>query len=561
MKEFENLSIKVRNFLCFGNEYSGFDNFKLINVLIGRNNCGKSTLIEVIKSLCSNGQTILQLKHRNEKVDIILKDKLNEYEIKRFFREDTSGGEIGTNHWQYGRNFVDKYIEWTVSLDGKIIKTIDEQDPPNIAQENFNNIVVNKNVYFNQKFFKKLSSERDIKPEAEGEIVISADGQGITSNIARYLTYANLPGTLIEDVILTELNNIFEPDLRFTSIAVQKLENGQWEIFLGEKNKGKIALSRSGSGLKTVICVLAYLFLIPDIEKRKISDYVFAFEELENNLHPSAQRKLFDYLRNIAVDAKCMIFLTTHSNVVIDLFSNYENAQIIHVQHNGEFAIANRVVTYLEHKGILDDLDIRASDLLQSNCVIWLEGPSDRLYFNRWMELWSKGELREGVHYQCVFYGGRLLAHLTACEANDNVDNLINILRVNRNAVLLIDSDKLNENDILNVTKIRMIEEVNNMGGFSWVTAGKEIENYLPKEAIQSFLKTKDIKQVGQYEKINNYLDTLKEDEGEKFLSNKVLYAEYFLPFLTMENMYSVLDLKHKIALTVNSIKKWNGIS
>lgn len=32
---------------------------------------------------------------------------------------------------------------------------------------------------------------------------------------------------------------------------------------------------------------------------------------------------------------------------------------------------------------LLDDLGFKASDLLQSNCVIWVEGPSDRIYIKK----------------------------------------------------------------------------------------------------------------------------------------------------------------------------------
>lgn len=44
------------------------------------------------------------------------------------------------------------------------------------------------------------------------------------------------------------------------------------------------------------------------------------------------------------------------------------------------------------------------------------------------------------MNYQCVFYGGRLLSNTTFEE--DNIDNLINLMNVNKNSIILIDSDK-----------------------------------------------------------------------------------------------------------------------
>ncbi len=199
-----------------------------------------------------------------------------------------------------------------------------------------------------------------------------------------------------------ELNEIFEPDGTFTDIVVQQREDNRWELYLQEEEKGRVPLSHTGSGMKTVLLVLAFIRLIPRIEGRPLNRYLFGFEELENNLHPALQRRLLLFLRKVAVEEGCRFFLTTHSNVAIDLFANDSASQIIHVTHNRQEASVRSVTTHVDNKGILDDLDVRASDLLQSNGVVWVEGPSDRLYFNHWIGLYSEGKIREGAHYQWV---------------------------------------------------------------------------------------------------------------------------------------------------------------
>ena len=56
---------------------------------------------------------------------------------------------------------------------------------------------------------------------------------------------------------------------------------------------------------------------------------------------------------------------------------------------------------------------VRTSDIrlviLQANCVVWVEGPSDRIYLKHWIEAVTS-ELIEGLHYSIMFYGGRLLS-------------------------------------------------------------------------------------------------------------------------------------------------------
>jgi len=43
----EDISIKVKNYMCFGDAPQGFECIKPINILIGRNNSGKSALVTI----------------------------------------------------------------------------------------------------------------------------------------------------------------------------------------------------------------------------------------------------------------------------------------------------------------------------------------------------------------------------------------------------------------------------------------------------------------------------------------------------------------------------------
>ena len=376
----------------------------------------------------------------------------------------------------------------------------------------------------------------------------------------KYNNFIDLPSDLVEEKILTELNKIMEPDCKFNRIVVQKLNNGNWELFLEEKDKGRIALSQSGSGLKTIFLVLIYLYLIPYEEGDQLKSYIFGFEELENNIHPALQRRLFLYLKDISSGYNCRFFITTHSNVIIDLFSNDKDAQIIHVLHNGIEASTKVVKAYVERQGILDDLDVRASDLLQSNGVIWVEGPSDRLYVNHWISLWSDGTLKEGHHYQCVFYGGRLLSHLTADLSDDMQNDLIRIFLVNRNTIILIDSDKKSESHEINQTKLRIKEEMEKNNGLCWITKGREIENYIPKTSIESFYEKSVNDSFDQYSAISDFLNNFDISEGNKFLCNKVIFAEKIKPYLKKNLLMPIYDLDEKINIVCEQIKMWNGI-
>jgi len=117
-----------------------------------------------------------------------------------------------------------------------------------------------------------------------------------------------------------------------------------------------IPLSKSGSGLKTVFLVLLNLLVVPKIEQKEKSLFTFAFEELENNLHPALLRRLFQYLEDYAIKEKATIFLTTHSSIALDFFGVSDNAQIIRVLHDGESAHTKTVHTHSNLRSLFKTL-------------------------------------------------------------------------------------------------------------------------------------------------------------------------------------------------------------
>jgi hypothetical protein len=559
---FFDLGIKGKFFKGFGEEPQGLDKIYPINIIIGRNNSGKSALLDLVQFTCG-AFDIESLGHRGNKPEIIISKPIEEAECKKVFSPSHSGGDGFPNHINH-LQFISQYIGQRISfsLNGHERRFYDvEFEVSGQALQKVKLLLNNFHIPIQGMVFRKLSAERDIRPEAgvvaNGQLHLDSQGNGATNIIQAYLTRSNLDSMLIEQELLNHLNKILNPDSNFTGIIVKQLPVGNWEIYLEEKDKGRIPLSSSGSGLKTIILVLMNLIVMPKIHGQSLNQLIFGFEELENNLHPALQRRLVSYLKNFAKEGNCSLFLTTHSNVIIDLFNKDEDVQMLHVSHNGKEATVRSIKTYLEKKGILDDLDIRASDLLQSNCVIWVEGPSDRLYFNRWIGLISNGTIQEGFHYQCVFYGGRLLAHLNAEEDNKET---VSVLKVNCNAVIIMDSDQKNSEEDINDTKKRIQTEFHAMNAISWITEGKEVENYLDQNVFMGYYELPKVRNLGKYELISDYLNKIKKEEGDRFLKNKVLYAEYFLPFITKDLINSNKNLKDNLIRIYNYIAKCNSI-
>ncbi|MES9853990.1 MAG: AAA family ATPase [Candidatus Thiodiazotropha sp. L084R] len=560
------LSIKVKNYKCFSEEV-GFDSILRVNLVIGKNNSGKSSLLDVVEFVANrNYQFDRTTWHGNQSPEIIFRSMITEDVTNRTFPANTGGGPINGNHGQYGQQFVGREITWRKVGSGRVqtqlVNCDDDGINPPLARagEYGETLSNNMPIPLEGKKFRRVLAERDIVPEQDNgaDIIIQPNGVGITTAIQRFINRSNLPSEVVEIDILNALNVIFAHDATFTDIVCQLHENNSWEIFLEEESKGRIALSKSGSGLKTVITVLSCLFLVPEIDQSNLSEYIFGFEELENNIHPALLRRLNDYVYHSSVENDFMYFLTTHSNILIDQFSKQEDAQILHVTQNGASTQCTTAITYVDNNGILDDLDVRASDLLQANGIIWVEGPSDRVYLNRWIQLWSNGELKEGTHYQIVFYGGRLLSHLSA-ETPELINDGVSILNANRNAIIVIDSDKRNRQSRINDTKQRIQHEFEELGAICWLTKGKEIENYIPARVVDNYWGLENTTQVGQYSSFFDHLDELKAGEGVKYSAKKPLLAEKLIPYMSLECMNEILDLNEQMERVCSQISRWNN--
>ena len=240
--------------------------------------------------------------------------------------------------------------------------------------------------------------------------------------------------------------------------------------------------------------------------------------------------------------------------------------------HDGESAHTETVSTHSSLIKIISELGARPSDLLQANGLIWVEGPSDRIYLNRWIELYTEdrpqGPLREGRDYQCVFYGGALLARVqfTSLEDEDEVAELANLFQINHNLIVLCDGDREAEDSDLKPRVERIREEVEKIdGAHIWITEAKEIENYLPGSVLEKvpdavFKKASALSSLpdpGQYESWSSYME--KNMEGTSI--DKVALAISSDPHTKKEVMEGRFDWKVQMEQIVKRIKSWNGDS
>lgn len=216
-------------------------------------------------------------------------------------------------------------------------------------------------------------------------------------------------------------------------------------------------LSQLGSGIEQLVFLAAEI-LVEDDNK------IFLIEEPETNFHPKLQRAFIRFLQEDLKNRNHQFFITSHSSIFVDPFINSENSKIFQIK-----LVPDRKSEYTKVVSISDEeyfknvsnlfygLGVKGIDLLQTNGIIWVEGPSDRIYLLKWLELYHNEKIEEGAEsglpkegrdFSILFYGGSVLSNFTLEEKDIDENDLkqeendfIDLLKINRNAVVLMDRD------------------------------------------------------------------------------------------------------------------------
>ena len=159
-----------------------------------------------------------------------------------------------------------------------------------------------------------------------------------------------------------------------------------------------------------------------------------------------------------------------------------------------------------------------------------------------------------------MFYGGRLLSHLSyEIECEESINEFIDLAKINRKACIILDSDRSSEKEDLNLTKQRIIEEFSQNDQFHIVTAGREIENYIPENSLNEALKEvhPDVSKSKTI-KWSQYGSLTSIDDSKAKYFNKVAVAKAVTAGIKSLEDYE-LSLTKTISSLVNQINKANG--
>jgi predicted ATPase len=294
---------------------------------------------------------------------------------------------------------------------------------------------------------------------------------------------------------------------------IPKLNQDVLDIKIGDERE--FPIYALGDGLQSLIILTFPLF------KYQSKPLLAFFEEPEMFMHPGMQR---GFLNTLNAFEKHQFFITTHSNHFLDITMDLPGVSIYTFtkqlesserdEKQGRFTIEN---VSNDDSRSLEMLGVRNSSVFLSNCTVWVEGITDRRYFQHFLKLYQdqsgSKQFREDWHYSFVEYGGSNITHWSVLDTEQDA---IDVKRLCGRLFLIADGDTAT------AWKEKRHEQLErNLGQNYCRLQVNEVENLLPPSILKCVLQTygeTEIQDVKQEEYTNAEL-------GE-FIETTMLYGK-----------------------------------
>lgn len=289
--------------------------------------------------------------------------------------------------------------------------------------------------------------------------------------------------------VIEEFQKFLQENFFSNYDKVQLIPNEEKKVLYVKIGNDERAIYDWGDGTQQLIVILYSLY-----KHKGETGKLFFIEEPEMYLHPGILRKFIEVI-NSDVFKNHQYFITTHSNIVLDTSADTNIKMSIFKFKKVNNINDNDGKPFLVEQcnngdvSLLNELGVRNSSVFLSNCSIWVEGITDRLYLKHYLELYYKKNpkekvYRENIDYTFIEYGGGNVVHFNFDEKIDD-SNSINAKYINNKIFLITDND----NTKSGTKKASRKEKYKDLlGNNFYELSATEIENLITFETLKQIL-------------------------------------------------------------------------
>lgn len=304
-------NIKIKNFKKFAE--LNLQNFSRINVFIGNNNSGKSTILEAIDVCGTNDfynslQRSLRIKNIDESRVIMQRmmpvrqrfDLLGNVEDYLFNDTKLKQATFALS----GENILQNTVI-SIGIDNKI-----DTEQINLREENF----IQEHSLIKQSINYKLTVGGNLKNESA--IVIDNDNGLMSTRIKQpykiynvtYFQTKNIEviGSLYSNLVKNKKKNLLIEKLQVFDSSISNIEliNGDFSVDVGKNVL--LPINYLGTGIISIVYLIIYIL--------NSENGVLLIDELENGIYYKKFTNLIKTLDNLSHEFNVQLFITTHSN-------------------------------------------------------------------------------------------------------------------------------------------------------------------------------------------------------------------------------------------------------
>ena len=301
MEGFKNIDIK--NFR--GIKHLSIDDFSRVNVFLGQNNSGKSSVLEAIFLLAGMSYPDLPLGLNKVRTRIFRNTYLQEvryqfYNLNLKNTPEFSSQQMDgiSRHLQMRLFHTETADDYVQSIDEPLILT-ETVRMPNTLELLFDITTDNGTKHFRSSLFvnqSDASSRQESKEYIEKNSAVLFSADLLSNNLANDLS----------ELFKRKQKNILLEHLQRFDTRINALEILNNDVYIGfDDIKEMLPVSMSGDGLRRYLNIIA--------GSANPCNTMILIDEIDNGLHYSAYKKLWEAIFALAESSNKQVFITTHS--------------------------------------------------------------------------------------------------------------------------------------------------------------------------------------------------------------------------------------------------------